>query len=56
MEKKEVLFCIDENIPCKNIYDEDIPNDIETILFKFLMKTRKWLCSGTYKSPSQNGN
>ena len=31
MEKREVLFYINENIPCKNICDEDNPNNIETI-------------------------
>ena len=26
------------------------------IMFEFLVKTRKWLCIGLYKSPSQNEN
>ena len=26
------------------------------IMFEFLVKTRKWLCIGLYKSPSQNKN
>ena len=26
------------------------------IMFDFLVKTRKWLCIGLYKSPSQNEN
>ena len=26
------------------------------IMFEFLVKTRKWLCIGPYKSPSQNEN
>ena len=25
-------------------------------MFEFLVKTRKWLCIGLYKSPSQNKN
>ena len=26
------------------------------IMFEFLVKTRKWLCIGLYKSPSQSEN
>ena len=26
------------------------------IIFEFLVKTRKWLCIGLYKPPSQNEN
>ena len=33
---------------------EGVPNDCETILIEFSIKTRKWLCIGLYKSPSQN--
>ena len=51
-----LLFYISENIPCKPINDEIIPSDIEMIMFEFLVKTRKWLCIGLYKSPSQNEN
>ena len=51
-----LLFDINENIPCKLINDEIIPSDIEMIMFEFLVKTRKWLCIGLYKSPSQNEN
>ena len=51
-----LLFYINENIPCKHINGEIIPSDIEMIMFEFLVKTRKWLCIGLYKSPSQNEN
>ena len=51
-----LLFYINENIPCKLINDEIIPSDIEMIIFESLVKTRKWLCIGVYKSPSQNEN
>ena len=50
-----LLFYINENIPCKMNY-QIIPSDIEMIMFGFLVKTRKWLCIGLYKSPSQNEN
>ena len=51
-----LLFCINENIPCKLIINEIIPSDIEIIMFEFLAKTRKWLCIALYKSSSQNEN
>ena len=51
-----LLFYINENIPCKLINDEIIPSDIKMIMFEFLVKTRKWLCIGLYKSPFQNEN
>ena len=41
---------------CKLINDEDIPNDIEMILFEFLVNTRKGLCIGIYKPLFQNKN
>ena len=50
------MFYINENIPCKLINDEFIPSYIEMIMCEFLVKTRKWLCIGLYKSPSQNEN
>ena len=49
---RDLLFYINENIPCKLINDEII--NIEMIMSEFLVKTRKWLCIGLYKSPSQN--
>ena len=49
-----LFFYIDENIPCQLLNYEIIPSDIEMIMFGFLVKTRKWLCIGLYKSPSQN--
>ena len=51
-----LLFYINENIPCKLINDEITPIDLEIIKFEFLVKTRKWLCIGLYKSSSQNEN
>ena len=51
-----LLFYINENIPCKLINDKIIPNDIEMIMFEFLVKSRKFLCIGLYKSSSQNEN
>ena len=39
-------------MPCKLI----IPSGIEMIMFEYLVKTRKWFCTGLYKSSSQNEN
>ena len=47
---------INENTPCKLINGEIILTDIEMIIFEFLVITRRWLCIGLYKSPSQNEN
>ena len=33
---------------------EGVPDDCEIILIEFSIKTRKWLCIGLYKPPSQN--
>ena len=33
---------------------EGVPDDCEIILIEFSIKTRKWLCFGLYKPPSQN--
>ena len=50
-----VEFCyVNENIPCKMVNVEGVPDDCEIILIEFSIKTRKWLCIGLYKPPSQN--
>ena len=41
-----LFFWIIENIPYKIMEDEDNPNDMEMILFDFLVKPWKWLCVG----------
>ena len=49
-----VLCYVNENIPCKMVSVEGVPDDCEIILIEFSIKTRKWLCFGLYKPPSQN--
>ena len=44
-----VLCYVNENIPCKMVNVEGV-----LILIEFSIKTRKWLCIGLYKPPSQN--
>ena len=48
-----VLCYVDENIPCKMISVEGVPANCEIILIEFSIKTRKRLCIGLYKLPSQ---
>ena len=49
-----VLYYVNENIPCKMVSVEGVPDDCERILIEFSIKIRKWLCIGLYKPPSQN--
>ena len=51
-----VLCYINENIPSKTLNAEGIEKDCGIVLVEFSIKTRKWLCIGLYKSPSQNEN
>ena len=51
-----ILCYINENIPSKTVNAEGIEKDCEIILIEFSIKTRKWLCIGLYKPPSQNEN
>lgn len=48
-----VLCYINENIPCKMVSVEEVPNDCAIILIEFSIKTRKWLCLGLYRPPPQ---
>ena len=47
---------VNQNISCKMVNIEGVTDDCEIILNEFSMKTRKWLCIGLYKPPSQNHN
>ena len=49
-----IMFYINENIPCKTVNVEDLPDDCEVTLIELSIKSRKWLCIGLYKPPSQN--
>ena len=49
-----ILCYVNENILCKMVNIEGVPDDCEIILIEFSIKTRKWLCIGLYKPPSQN--
>ena len=49
-----VIFYINENLPCKVVGLEEVPNDCEMILIEVSIKNRKSLSIGLYKSPLQN--
>ena len=49
------MFYIDENIPYKTVNVEGLLNDCEGTLIELSIKSRKWLFTGLYKLPSQNG-
>ena len=48
-----VEFFVIKNISCKMVNVEGVPDDCEIILIEFSIKTRKWLCIGLYKPPSE---
>ena len=49
-----IMFYINENIPCKAVNFKGLPDDCEVNLVELSIKSRKWLCIGLYKPPSQN--
>ena len=49
-----IMFYIIENIPCKTVNVEGLPDDCEVTLIELSIKSRKWLSIGFYKRPSQN--
>ena len=51
-----IICYINDNIPSKIVDVEFSEEDCEMILIEFSIKTRKWLCIGLYKPPSQNEN
>ena len=48
-----IMFYIKENIPCKPVNVEGLPDDYEVTLIQLSIKSRKWHCIGLYKPPSQ---
>ena len=49
-----IMFFINENIPCKTVNVEGLPDDSEVTLIELSIKSWKWLCIGLYKPPSKN--
>ena len=49
-----MMFYINENIPFKAVNVEGLPENCEVTLIELSIKSRKWLCIGLYKAPSQN--
>lgn len=49
-----VMFNINENIPCKSLSLEEVPDNCKIIFVEFSIKIQKWICICLYKPPSQN--
>ena len=49
-----IMFYIIENIPCKTVNVEGLPDDCTVTLTELSIKSRKWHYIGLYKVPSQN--
>ena len=41
---RDIMFYINENIPCKTVNVEGIPDDYEVTLIQLSIESRKWLC------------
>ena len=41
-----IMFYINENIPCKTVNVEGLPDKCEITLIELSNKSRKWLCIG----------
>ena len=49
-----VLIYIREDIPSKQLFHHQLPNDIEGIFVEINLRKTKWLLLGTYHPPSQS--
>ena len=49
-----ITFYINENIRCKTVNVERLPDDCEVCFIGLTIKNWKWLCIDLYKPPSQN--
>ena len=49
-----IMFYINENIPCKTINVEGLPEDCEVTLIELSIKNGKWFGFGLQKPSSQN--
>ena len=49
-----IMFYINENISCKPVNVEGLPDDCEVTLVQLSIESREWLCIGLCKPPSQN--
>ena len=50
----DIMFYINENILCKTVNVEGLPDDCEVTLIQLSIKSQKWLCIGLYKPSSRN--
>ena len=49
-----VMFNINENIPCKSLSLEEVPDNCKIVFIEFSIKIQKWICICLYKPPSHN--
>ena len=48
-----ILIYVREDIPSKELYDHNFPEDIEGIFLEINLRKVKWLLLGSYHAPSQ---
>ena len=48
------MFYINENIPCKTVNVEGLPDDCGVTFIELSIESGEWLYIGLQKSPSQN--
>ena len=49
----DLLFYVNESIPCRKLTTEQIDTNFEIIFLEITLRTRKWLVIGLYKPPNQ---
>ena len=49
-----ILIYIREDIPCKEMYDHNFPDDIEGIFIEINLRKSRWLLFGSYHPPNQS--
>ena len=49
----DLLFYVNESIPCRKLTTEQIDTNFEIIFLEITLRTRKWLVMGLYKPPNQ---
>ena len=49
----DLLFYVNENIPCRKLATEQTDTNFEIIFLEIILRTRKWLVIGICKPPNQ---
>ena len=48
-----LLFCVNENMPCRELTAEQIDSNFEIIFLEITLRSRKWLITDLYKPLNQ---